>query len=99
METKETPNVLEEKAKKSAAVLQTTNAKVINIQLRKGEAIPEHNVDAEVVIVVRKGRVQFTSQGETAEATPKNVLHLAPMEHHRLLAEEDSDLLVFQIKA
>jgi quercetin dioxygenase-like cupin family protein len=98
METKETPNVLEEKAKKSAAVLQTANAKVMNIQLRKGEAIPEHNADAEVVIVVRKGRVRFTSEGETVEATPENVLHLAPMENHQLLAEEDSDLLVFQIK-
>ncbi|MDE4085477.1 AraC family ligand binding domain-containing protein [Planococcus maritimus] len=99
METKETLNVLEEKAKKTAAVLQVANAKVINIQLRKGEAIPEHNADAEVVIVVRKGRVQFTADGHTVEATPENVLHLAPMENHKLLAQEDSDLLVFQIKA
>ncbi|MGM0896344.1 MAG: AraC family ligand binding domain-containing protein [Bacillota bacterium] len=99
METKETPNVLEETAKKSAAVLQTANAKVMNIQLRKGEAIPEHHADAEVVIVVRKGRVQFTSEGQTIEATPENVLHLAPMENHQLLATENSDLLVFQIKA
>ncbi|MGB6777277.1 AraC family ligand binding domain-containing protein [Planococcus citreus] len=99
METKKTPNVLGEKAKKSAAVLQTANAKVMNIQLRKGEAIPEHHADAEVVIVVRKGRVQFTSEGETVEATPENVLHLAPMEKHQLLAAEDSDLLVFQIEA
>lgn len=99
METKETPNVLEEKAKKSAAVLQTANAKVMNIQLRKGEAIPEHHADAEVVIVVRKGRVQFTSEGKTVEATPENLLHLDPMENHQLLATENSDLLVFQIKA
>ena len=75
------------------------NAKVMNIQLRKGEAIPEHHADAEVVIVVRRGRVQFTSEGETLEATPENVLRLAPMENHQLLAAEDSDLLVFQINA
>lgn len=99
METKETPNVLGEKAKKSAAVLKMANAKVMNIQLREGEAIPEHNADAEVVIVVRKGRVHFTSEGSTVEATPENVLHLAPMENHQLLAAEDSDLLIFQIKA
>lgn len=97
MEKKETPYVLDGKAKESAAVLQTANAKVINIQLRKGEAIPEHNADAEVVIVVRKGRVQFTSDGKTVEATAENILHLAPMENHRLLAAEDSDLMVFQI--
>lgn len=99
METKETPNVLKEKVKKSAPVLQLANAKVLNIQLRKGETIPEHNADAEVVIVVRRGRVEFTVEGRTMDATPENVLHLSPMEDHQLFAAEDSDLLVFQIKA
>lgn len=97
MEILQTPDVLSEKAKKSAPVLQLDNAKVMNIQLRKGESIPEHHAKAEVVIVVRRGRVEFTVQGEKAVASPENVLHLSPLENHQLTAQEDSDLLVFQI--
>lgn len=99
MEAKRTPNILEEQAKKSALVMQLANAKIMNIQLRKGEQIPQHNADAEVVIVVRRGRVEFTVEGETVHATSENILHLSPMENHHLMAVEDSDLLVFQIKA
>ncbi|MBT2582741.1 cupin domain-containing protein [Planococcus sp. ISL-109] len=99
MEILKTPDVLSDKAKKSAPVLQLENAKVLNIQLRKGESIPEHHANAEVVIVVRRGRVEFTVEGETVVASPENVLHLAPLENHQLTAQEDSDLLVFQINA
>lgn len=99
MQTKATPYVLGDQAKKTAPVLELANAKVLNIQLRRGETIPEHKADAEVVIVVRGGQVEFTAEGETALATPEAVLHLPPGEKHQLFAKEDSDLLVFQIKA
>ena len=35
----------------------------MNIQLRAGEEVKEHHANANVLIVVRKGKVQFTVEG------------------------------------
>lgn len=93
----DTPYVLEEKAKHIQKVMKLDHVFLANIQLRKGESIPEHDSKKEVIIVVRRGAVLFTTEGIETIVTQDHVLHIAPEEMHDLRAIEDTDLLVFQI--
>jgi len=93
----ETPYLLEEKEKNVSKVIQFDNNDVVNIQLRIGEEIKEHNADANVLIVIRRGKVIFTVEGEEQVVTTNNVLHMNPLEKHALKAVEDSDIVVIKI--
>lgn len=97
MEFIETPYLLEEKEKHIQKILKLDNVFLANIQLRKGESIPEHDSKREVIIVVRRGAVLFTTEGVETIVTQDNILHIAPEEMHDLKAVEDTDLLVFQV--
>ena len=92
-----TPYRLEEKPKHIAKLMTLENASVVNIQLKKGETIAEHDSKREVIIIVRKGAVIFDVEGTEKVVTQNNVLHMSPLEKHSLRATEDSDLLVLQI--
>lgn len=89
---------LTEKEKHVGKVASVENAEVLNIQLRKGEEIAEHDADKEVFIIVRRGKVRFTVEGEPVEVSPENILHMAPLEKHSLHALEDSDVVVMKIQ-
>lgn len=93
----ETPYLLEEKEKNVSKVIQFDNNNVVNIQLRIGEEIKEHNADANVLIVIRRGKVIFTVEGVEQVVTTNNVLHMNPLEKHALKAVEDSDIVVIKI--
>ena len=93
-----TPYELEQKAKHIAKLQTLENATIINIQLKKGETIAEHDSSKDVVIVVRSGSVIFDVEGTETVVKPDNMLYMKPFEKHSLLAVEDTDLLVFQIK-
>ncbi|TWT06661.1 hypothetical protein FQV26_02300 [Planococcus sp. CPCC 101016] len=97
MELIETPNALKEKSKHVQKALSFSKTKVVNIQLQAGEEIAEHDSPADVIIIVRSGKVLFSVEGETVEAAPDNILHMSPKEKHSLTAIEPSDLLVLQI--
>lgn len=98
MKILDTKNQLAEKAKHMDKVAAVDHAVVLNIQLREGQEIAEHDADSEVFIIVRKGRVRFTVEGEPVEVTQDNILHMAPREKHSLYALEDSDVVVIQAK-
>ena len=93
-----TKNQLNEKEKHVEKVVEVENAAIMNIQLRAGEEVAEHDADREVFIVVRKGKVRFIVEGEPVDVTPENLLHMVPLEKHSLHAVEDSDILVIQVK-
>ncbi|ANU14299.1 hypothetical protein B481_2547 [Planococcus halocryophilus Or1] len=97
MELIETPNLLGEKSKHIQKALSFEKTKVVNIQLQAGENIPEHDSVADVLIIVRSGRVSFVVEDQVVEVTPENILHMQPKEKHSLTATEASDLLVLQI--
>lgn len=97
MEIIGTPNLLGEKNKHVQKALSFGNTKVVNMQLQTGENIAEHDSVADVIIIVRSGKVSFSVEGETVVVTPENILHMSPKEKHSLLAIEPSDLLVLQI--
>ncbi|PIC80254.1 hypothetical protein CSV75_00200 [Sporosarcina sp. P18a] len=94
----DTKNQLTEKKKHIEKVADVDNAILMNIQLRAGEEVAEHDANKEVFIIVRKGKVRFTVEGEPIDVTPDNVLHMVPLERHSLHAVEDSDVLVIQVK-
>lgn len=93
-----TKSQLTEKQKHVEKIVEVDNAAVMNIQLRAGEEVAEHDANREVFIIVRKGKVRFTVEGELVDVTPENLLYMAPLERHSLHAVEDSDILVIQVK-
>ena len=92
-----TPYVLDEKEKQITNVLKEEDFDVMNIQLRAGEEVKEHHANANVLIVVRKGKVQFMVEGTEHIVTTENILHMKPLEKHALKALEDSDIVVTKI--
>ncbi|MEK3979294.1 AraC family ligand binding domain-containing protein [Psychrobacillus sp. FSL K6-2836] len=92
----DTPYVLEEKEKQITNVLKE-DFDMLNIQLRAGEEVKEHHANANVLIVVRRGKVQFTVEGTEHVVTTENILHMKPLEKHSLKALEDSDIVVTKI--
>lgn len=92
-----TPNKLGEKPKHIARLLTLDNATAVNIQLKTGETIAEHDSKREVLIIVRRGAVIFDVEGTETLVTQDNVLHMSPLEKHSLRATEDTDLIVLQI--
>ncbi|WP_313893218.1 cupin domain-containing protein [Psychrobacillus sp.] len=97
MKLVETPYLLEEKEKNVSKVFQFDGHNVLNIQLRTNEEIKEHDANAHVLIVVRKGKVIFTVEGVEQVVTTGNMLHMDPLEKHALKAMEDSDIVVIKI--
>ena len=93
----ETPFVLDETEKRVKNVLKAENFDVLNIQLRAGKDVKEHHSNANVLIVVRKGKVQFIVEGTEHIVTSENFLHIKPIEKHSLIALEDSDIVVTKI--
>ncbi|MED3660602.1 cupin domain-containing protein [Ureibacillus terrenus] len=93
-----TPYVLEEKNKQVGKVLDIEKAQVMNIQLKSGESIPSHFADGDVLIIVRRGTVEFTVEEETVELTNETFLHMEPKEKHSLIAKHDADIIVVKMK-
>lgn len=98
MELIDTPYYLNEKHKHIEKVLSFHNTNVVNMQLQMGQTVAEHEVDADVLIIVKRGKVIFTVDGREVEVSQHNMLHMAPGERHSLRAEEVSDFMVLQIK-
>ena len=69
----------------------------MNIQLRAGEEVKEHHANANVLIAIRRGKVQFMVEGTEQIVTTGNILHMNPLEKHALKALEDSDIVVTKI--
>lgn len=98
MELINTPYYLNDMHKHIEKVLSFNNINVVNMQLQIGQTVAEHEVDADVLIIVKRGKVIFTVEGREVEVSQHNLLHMAPGERHSLRAEEVSDFIVLQSK-
>lgn len=98
MELFEMPYQLDQKKKHIHKVTNFEKTNIFNMQLAAGEGVPEHDADADVIIIVKSGKLEFTVEGEVAEVSPGVMLRMLPKEKHSLKAIEDSDLMVLQIK-
>lgn len=89
---------LDSKKKHVQKLLSFEKTNIVNIQLAAGEGIPAHDVDADVLIVVISGKVEFTVEEEVVEVSPDVMMRMTPKEKHSLMAIKDSNFLVIQIK-
>jgi quercetin dioxygenase-like cupin family protein len=82
---------------KRGKVLDWNGGAVVHLQLDKGQKIPPHRTVDTTLVVIRKGHVLFTIEGNTKELIPGTLLLMEPNEEHSLDAVEQSSLLVIKM--
>lgn len=71
---------------------------ITHLQIKQGEEVPSHKSDKNVVVVIYKGKVNFTGENKSEIIVPGNIITMKPNEMHSLKAIEDSDLMVIKAK-
>lgn len=97
MELIETPYLLQEKEHYMHTITNVENTNIINVQLRENEVIPDQELDADMIVIVKSGVISYNIGGEMSTVTPNKILHIHPNEIHSLKAEEASDMILIQI--
>ncbi len=69
---------------------------VTHLQIKSGEEIRRHKSDKTVIVVIYKGKVDFTGEDGKDIILPGDIIRMDPNESHSLKAIEDSDLLVIK---
>lgn len=89
-------NHLQAKDKYTGTVTAYGKTKIMQLQLSAGQVIPAHQTDADVLIIVQKGRVVFEFQGEQVQLAPDKLLHISPGETHSVHALDDVEALLIR---
>ena len=71
---------------------------ITHLQIKKGEEVPSHKSDKNVVVVIYKGKVNFTGENGKEIIVPGDIITMDPDEMHALEAIEDSDLMVIKAR-
>lgn len=74
------------------------NLQVTHLQIKKGEEIPSHKSDKDAVVVIYKGKVDFSGENGSEIIVPGDIIVMKPEEMHTLTAIEDSDLMVIKAR-
>lgn len=74
------------------------NLQVTHLQIKKGEEVPSHKSDKDVVVVIYKGKVDFTGESGSEIIIPGDIIVMKAEEMHALEALEDSDLMVIKAR-
>lgn len=90
-------NHLIEQAKKVSRIVTHDKMNVLNIQLRAGEQVPEHNAKDIVVINVQKGELKLNVEGVDHLLTNDDFLMMEPLEMHSLEAITDVSVIVMKV--
>ena len=69
---------------------------ITHLQIKSGEEIPSHKSDKSVIVVIYKGKVDFSGEDSNKIIIPGDIIVLNPDETHALKAIEDSDLMVIK---
>lgn len=69
---------------------------VTHLQIKKGEEVSSHKSDKNVVVVIYKGKVDFSGENESETILPGDIIVMEPEEMHGLKAIENSDLMVIK---
>lgn len=88
-------NILEGKFEN---LIDEENLQVTHLQIKKGEEVPSHKSDKNVVVVIYKGKVDFTGENGSEIISPGDIIVMEPEEKHALYALEDSDLMVIKAR-
>ncbi|MBA4536962.1 cupin domain-containing protein [Bacillus aquiflavi] len=90
--------VSENEPKNMQKLLSFNENQLIQIQLLAGKEISTHKAGTDALIIVRKGKVQFTVEGKEIVITNHDILYLEPDENHSIIALEDTELLLVKIR-
>lgn len=74
------------------------NLQIAHLQIKKGEEVPSHKSDKNVVVVIYKGKVDFKGENGSEIISPGDIITMDPNEMHALEAIEDSDLMVIKAR-
>lgn len=74
------------------------NLQITHLQIKKGEEVPSHKSDKNVVVVIYKGKVDFKGENGSEIISPGDIITMEPNEMHALEAIEDSDLMVIKAR-
>lgn len=74
------------------------NLQITHLQIKNGEEIPSHKSDKNVVVVIYKGKVDFTGENGSEIISPGDIIVMEPEEKHALYTLEDSDLMVIKAR-
>lgn len=69
---------------------------ITHLQIKKGDEVPSHKSDKNVIVVIYNGKVNFTGENRSEIIIPGDIINMQPNELHALSAIEDSDLMVIK---
>lgn len=69
---------------------------ITHLQIKKGDEVPSHKSDKNVIVVIYNGKVNFTGENRSEIIVPGDIINMQPNELHALSAIEDSDLMVIK---
>lgn len=87
-------NTLTAKDKSIKKIFGHDKSNIVNIQLKTGEGIPEHDSKDPIFIIVRSGEVKFDCSGDEYILSNSDILFLEAEEKHSVEAVSDVDFLV-----
>ena len=93
-----TENELTKKDKSIKKIFGNEQSNIVNIQLKTGEGIPEHDSKDPIFIIVRSGTVKFTCSDEEHVIQDTDILFMEAEELHSVEAVTDTDFLVLFLK-
>lgn len=93
-----TENELTKKDKSIKKIFANDQSNIVNIQLKTGEGIPEHDSKDPIFIIVRSGTVKFICLGEEYTLTDSDILFMEAEEMHSVEVVTDTDFLVVFLK-
>ena len=79
-------------------LLDEDKLQITHLQIKKGEEIPSHKSDKNVVVVIYKGKVDFVGENGNEIIVPGDIITMEANEMHALKAIDDSDLIVIKAK-
>lgn len=77
-------------------LVEENNLQITHLQIKSGEEIPSHKSDKSVIVVIYKGKVDFSGENNKEIIIPGDIIVMNPNEIHSLKAIEDSDLMVIK---
>ncbi len=80
--------------KKKKVVIDRPGLKVVQFYLPKGDRIPEHHTNADVLVTTVRGKGIFTIGSTNHEMTPGIFLEMSPYTPHAIEALEELEFVV-----
>jgi quercetin dioxygenase-like cupin family protein len=88
------PRVPSVGAQKPRVLFSSPECRLVALDLRSGEHLPDHHVRERAVVQVISGRVAIDASGETVECDTGTLVTFDPGERHALRGLDDARLLL-----